>query len=310
MSASVPPPAASPHPFLPRSSLRLAFLGSPGWLDSCSPAGVTGALRALRRPIIGPADVGPALADVQRFAPHVTVVFDPLCLPAEALSELPGTSLGIIVGDIGGSEEPLARAAGALDRVLSFRPGLTGAELGSVRIWRAIPPPVNDALFGEVRPLHGPPLTMTIGRATEHREYLLLPAKHHHDVLQIIHGVTGETLVALLREYDVGIYAPPEPDGGFGPQVGMHLAAGQLLFATELLAQHGLEPGIDYIPFDSPQGLVWDLDRLARFPEMHQRQRVRGRMKAEGYRASRLFARVAHDLIADVAAFGAARAAH
>jgi hypothetical protein len=37
---------------------------------------------------------------------------------------------------------------------------------------------------------------------------------------------------------------------------------------------------------------------------MHQRVRVRGRLKAEQYRSSRLFARVAGDLLADVAAFG------
>ena len=50
------------------------------------------------------------------------------------------------------------------------------------------------------------------------------------------------------------------------------------------------------------------LERLARFPEMHQRVRVRGRMKAEHFRASRVFARVVHDLLADVAAFGPLRA--
>jgi hypothetical protein len=37
---------------------------------------------------------------------------------------------------------------------------------------------------------------------------------------------------------------------------------------------------------------------------MHQRIRVRGRLKAEQYRSSRLFARVVHDLLADVSAFG------
>jgi hypothetical protein len=46
------------------------------------------------------------------------------------------------------------------------------------------------------------------------------------------------------------------------------------------------------------------LDRLGRFPEMHARVRVRGRLKAEQYRASRLFGRLMHDLRRDVAAFG------
>jgi hypothetical protein len=88
----------------------------------------------------------------------------------------------------------------------------------------------------------------------------------------------------------------------------MHLAAGQLLLAETLRPSHGLERNIDYLHFDSPEELVWVLDRLGRFPEMHQRIRIRGRLKAEQYRASRVFARVAHDLLADIAAFGSVRA--
>jgi hypothetical protein len=69
-----------------------------------------------------------------------------------------------------------------------------------------------------------------------------------------------------------------------------------------------LERDIDYLNFDSPEELVWAMDRLARFPEMHERVRVRGRMKAEGYRASWVFGRLLHDLELDVAAFGSDRA--
>ena len=87
----------------------------------------------------------------------------------------------------------------------------------------------------------------------------------------------------------------------------MHLAAGQLLLADTLVPAHGLERNIDYLHIDSPDGLVKHLDRLGRFPEMHHRVRVRGRRKAEQYRASRLFGRVLHDLVADVAAFGSDR---
>jgi len=126
-------------------------------------------------------------------------------------------------------------------------------------------------------------------------------------VLQLIHGVTGPTLLGTLREYDAGIYVPPGAEAGFGAQVGMHLAAGQLLFAAGLEPSHGLERGIDYLHFGTPAELVALIDRLGRFPDMYQRIRVRGRMKAERYRASTLFARLAGDLIADVAAFGSAR---
>ena len=202
--------------------------------------------------------------------------------------------------------EGSARALEGLDRLISFRPALTGATLGAAELWRAIPPPVSDALFAPVRPLHGVPLVISIGAASAHREEMLMSAKHHHDLLQVIHGVSGEPLAELMGECDVGVYVAPESGGGFGLQVGMHLAAGQLLLAEELIPAHGLERNIDYLHFDSPDGLAWMLERLGRFPEMHQRIRVRGRLKAEQYRASRLFARLTHDLLADVAAFGRA----
>ena len=133
---------------------------------------------------------------------------------------------------------------------------------------------------------------------------MLAPVKHHHDLLHAIHGVSGDLLAEFLREYDVGVYIPREQGGGFGWQVGMHLAAGHLLFAEALTPSHGLERGIDYLEADSAGGLAFMLDRMARFPEMYHSVRVRGRLKAEQFRASRLFARLIHDLLADVTAFG------
>jgi hypothetical protein len=133
---------------------------------------------------------------------------------------------------------------------------------------------------------------------------MLMPAKHHHDLLQVLHGASGEPLEELLREYDTGIYVAPESHGGFGHQVGMHLAAGHLLLSEHLAPAHGLERNIDYLQVESPDGLVWVLDRLRRFPEMHHSIRVRGHLKAQQYRASRIFVRLVHDLLLDVGAFG------
>jgi hypothetical protein len=250
-----------------------------------SPAGVEGALNATRA-----------------FNPDVTVLFVPTSLPADALNELPGVTLGVLAGNI--QTPGLADIAPGLDRLVSFLPAFTGTKLGAVEVWRAVPSPVGDELYGEVRPLRSRPRAMSVGRSTEHREWMLMPAKHHHDLLQVIHGVSGPSLVELLREYDIGVHVSPEPGGAFGPQIGMHLAAGHLLITEAPTPAHGLERNIDYLHVDSPAGLVWTLDRLARFPEMYQRIRVRGRLKAEQYRASRLFARLAHDLLADVRAFG------
>lgn len=292
---------------------RVAFVGPPLWLDCCAPAApAPGLIECERFDLPVRAHSERLLADVQAFAPHATVVFAPDRLfdgdgqaeeeIARALGVCGGATLGVLVDGL--PHGAGAEAAAALDRLVAFDPALTGRRVGDAEVWRAIPPPVADLLYADVRPLRHAPTAMSIGRATPHRETMLIPAKHDHDLLQVLHGVGGAMLAELLHEYDVGVYLPPSPGAHFGWQAGAHLAAGQLLLCGTLSPLHGLERGIDYLEIDSAASIVWVLQRLARFPEMYQRIRVRGRMKAEQYRASRLFARIVHDLLADVAAFG------
>lgn len=286
---------------------RIAFLGPQVWLDGCCPPGVTERLTSTRVEFDARFDATRALVAVRDFEPQVTVVFDPVGMPPELLGALPGVTLGVLVGGVPSNRS--AQAIGHLDRVVSFRPALTGKELAvgggaGPRVWRAIPPPVSDAMFGEVRRLEDGPRAITVGRYTRYREAMLSFAKHEHDLLQVVHGVTGGALVELLRECDVGVYVAPAQGGGFGHQVGMHLAAGHLLLSERLMPAHGLERNIDYLQFYSREELAWTLLRMRRFPDMHHRIRVRGRLKAEQFRASRVFSRITHDLLADVAAFG------
>jgi hypothetical protein len=295
--------SASSNPLRPfGEALRVAFLGSEVWLDGCFPAVPMHGLIPERFQMTGTGDAERTLGAVDAFQPHIAVIFDPPSVPVDALPAVPGVTLGVLVAGV--PEQGAARAMDSLDRLVSFTPALTGARIGSSEVWRAIPPPVSDLLYGEVHPLHRAPRAISIGRSSAHRETMLMPVKHHHDLLQVIHGVSGEPLGELLREYDVGVYVSSGTGGGFGHQVGVHLAAGHLLLSEDLAPAHGLERNIDYLHVGSPDGLVWVLDRLARFPEMHHRIRVRGRLKAEQYRASRIFSRLAHDLLADVAAFG------
>jgi hypothetical protein len=303
MSSPAAPSVAPAGPRVGAEPVRVCFLGSTTWLAGCCPAGATHGL--IPRLVEIGAGAERALSAARAFNPDVTVLFLPTPLPSELVTELPGVTLGVLAAD---ARSPgLADTASGLDRLVSFLPALTGTKLGATEVWRAVPWPVGDALYGEVRPIRGRPWAISIGRSTEHREWMLMPAKHHHDLLQVLHGVSGPPLVDLLREYDVGVYVSPEPGGAFGPQVGVHLAAGHLLLMEAPTPGHGLERNIDYLHVDSPAGLEWTLERLARFPEMYQRIRVRGRLKAEQYRASRLFARLTYDLLADVRAFGCSR---
>jgi hypothetical protein len=287
-------------------SLRVAYAGTTTWLDGCTPTQVLPGMTSKRLALVGSADVERMLAEIHEFKPHVTVIFDPQPLVVEALCDAPGATLGVLVPQV--SDEALEPGLDKLDRLVSFDPSRTGTPVGRSEVWRAIPPPVSDTLFSDVRPLRHAPRSMSIGASSAHREEMLLPAKHHHDLLQVLHGVSGEPLRELLAESDVGVFVASAPGGGFGLQVGIHLAAGHLLLAEALAPAHGLERNIDYLHFDSANGLVWALERLRRFPSMYQSIRVRGRLKAEQYRASRVFRRIAGDLLADVAAFGSSRA--
>lgn len=246
------------------------------------------------------ANVEQVLVKLRNYRPHVSVVFDPWILNEPV--GLPGITLGVLVAEPDGRTGTDTLAA--FDRLVSFDPRLTGESFGDHTVWRAIPVPVSDALFAEVHPMRHAPRAMSIGRSTPHREGMLVQAKHRCDLLQVVHGLSAGELAELLDEYDVGVYISPETEGGFGYEVGAHLAAGQLLVADRLTPSHGLEPNIDYLQVGSPDELAWTIERLERFPRMHDSLRVRGRLKAESYRASGLFARVAYDLLADVSAFG------
>lgn len=284
--------------------LRAAFLGPRTWLRNGVPQAPVHGFQA-RCFFTARADTAGAqtLRELRSFAPHVVVVFDPPALPGALLEEIPGLGLGVMVKEEAEDREPVALPPSIVRRV-AFWPCLPGEQRPGGEIWRSIPPPVGDRFFKAVRPLHEAPRPCSIGRSTEHREWMLLPAKHEKDLLQAVHGVEGADLEAVLDSHDVGVHVAARAGGRFGPQVGLHLAAGQLLLSEALEPAHGLEHDIDYLQFDSPDALVWVLDRLSRFPEMHRRIRVRGRMKAEQYRASTLFARLGRDLLADVSAFG------
>ncbi len=300
LSTSLPRPQGAP--------LRIAFAGAGRWLATCAPPpGRTPDWTVAwfnLRPLAG--ESGASTDDLAAFAPQVTVLFDPAALAPESLAALPGVTLGVLVGDL--PDAAGAASISRLHRLVSFRGELTGAPVASTALWRAVPPPVSDLMFrptAEVAAVSRTPLAMSIGRSTEHREAMLTPAKHHHELLHLIDGIYGQELIELMGEFDVAVHVPAEPGTGFGSQIPLHLAAGQLLLSGDLAPAHGLERNIDYLQIDSPEGIVWVLERLRRFPDMHRKIRIRGRLKAEQYRASFLFARLAHDLLADVRAFGA-----
>ncbi|HEX8123120.1 MAG TPA: hypothetical protein VF549_17850 [Solirubrobacteraceae bacterium] len=208
--------------------------------------------------------------------------------------------------------QPILDAAAAEERGRLWGPGSPGAacdrlvaidplDAVGARLWRTIAPPVDDPLFAPVGRAHRPPRIACLAPSTEHREEWLAEAKHLHDVRHVAHGITPDRLPGLLDEIDVGLVAAPTERPTFDHRAALHLAAGHLLVTESLRPLHGLEPGLDLVEAATPDALGRILEAVRTAPDLHRRTRIRGRLKAERFRASHVWSRVLHDFLRDLA---------
>jgi hypothetical protein len=311
-------PYPVPAPGVP---LRLAFVGQSTFFEAC--ALEERSARAATRFVEYRQGSDPAAmrAELDAFRPHVVVVFRPEIVPAGLFAGLRGATLGFLTEPIPrtGTRRPhpdLRRRRNDLaqmdpanfDRIVSFDPLIVPTADEFTPVWRSLPLPVADRFYAPVRPVAGRPRMLFVGRSTPHRERLLTRVKHEFDLMHIAFGVAGDDLAAVMATHDVAINLHNEPYPSFENRVCLHLAAGHLVISETLIPTHGLEPGIDYLEVGSAPALLRLARELVRFPNAHERVRVRGRRKAEDYRASRVFPRLVEDLWRDLAAFGTARA--
>jgi hypothetical protein len=306
--------------------LRLAFVGQGTFFEACS---LHAGLRGLEPSFFEFRRDGDARAlveDLQVFDPDVAVVFRPEIVPAGALHGLRARTVGFLT-------EPLPRQlsgmpvhddlerrlwelrhvdASNFDRVIAFDPHIAATAHEVVPVWRSVPLPVADRYFSPV-PLPTPtaegPRAVFVGRSTPHRETLLAESKREFNLLHLAFGVDADALQEVLDGHDVGINLHNNPYPSFENRVCLHLAAGHLVLSEWLNPTHGLEPNIDFVVVQTSGELLNALLTLRRFPGSWHRVRVRGRRKAEQFRASRVYPRLIHDLFADLEAFGTDRAA-
>jgi hypothetical protein len=250
--------------------------------------------------------------------PHVVLVFRPEIIPTEAFAGLRAVTLGFLTEPLprrSGTHRDLERRLNELrevdarnfDRIIAFDPLIADTAETVLPIWRSIPLPVADRYYRPVVALPNKPRVVFIGRSTEHRERLLTPAKHAYDVLHLAFGVDADELERVLSTTHIGINVHNEPYPSFENRVALHMAAAHLVISEPLSPLHGLEPGLDYVEASTPHAILYAIEALRRFPGVYHRVRVRGRAKAEGFRASRVYPRLIRDLLTDIATFGTDR---
>jgi hypothetical protein len=309
-------PYAAPPPAAP---VRIAFIGQETYFRAASLTTPTREVLPHFVEFRSGGDPQQMMAAVERFVPDVVIVFRPETIPA-------GLFAGLRVPTLGFLTEPLPRGVGKthpdlewrladtrlidpsnFDRIVSFDPMFVEIADTLAPVWRSLPLPVDDRFFAPLRRSTVPPRVAFVGRSTEHREAYLVAAKHDFDMLHIAHGIFGDRLLELLQETDVAINLHNEPYPSFENRVSIHLAAANLVISEPLSPTHGLEEGIDYIEVRHPDELLRTIGQLHLYPDLYRRVRIRGRRKAESFRASRVYPRLVHDLLLDLEVFGTER---
>ena len=300
--------------------LRLAFVGQSTFFRACTPdLDDDGTLTTFIEFRQG-ADPRPMRSALDAFAPDVVVVFRPEILPPGVLADLDAAIVGFLTEPIprtsGGRPHPdLAKRRRDLeqmdprnvDRIVSFDPFILPAADPVMPVWRSLPIPVADRLYRDVTPMQDLPRILFVGRSTPHRESFLGPAKREFDVLHVAFGAGADELESLLADHEVCLNLHNEPYPSFENRVCLHLAAGHLVVTEPLSPTHGLTPGLDHLVAATPQELVTILRELSSDPSRYEAVRVRGRLKADEYRASTVFTTLASDLLVDLAAFRSQR---
>jgi hypothetical protein len=298
--------------------VRIAFVGQSTFFAACSLEEQSHRARTTFVEFRAGKDAESMLARVRAFGPDAVIVFRPEILPAGVFADLRAPVIGFLTEPIprtrGHRAHPDLRRRrfalsamdpGNLDRLVAFDPLIVPTADGRMRVWRSLPLPVADRLFAPVS--EGSSSVLFVGRSTPHRERFLARPKAELDVVHAAFGIDTDELARLMGQHDIAVNLHNEPYPSFENRVSLHLAAGQLVVSETLSPRHGLEPDLDYLEFSTPEQLLAILHAAVAHPRAYTRVRVRGRRKAEAFRASRVYPRLVDDLFADLRAFGTGR---
>jgi hypothetical protein len=292
--------------------MRVAFVGQATYFESCAMHAPAGGIEPAFVDHRGGADPSPMLAELERLAPEVVVVFRPEAIPHGAFAGLDAARLGF-------STEPLPRPGTTphpelvarldeladsdpanFDRVVAFDP-LSAASVRRVGLplWRTMPLPVDDRVYAPPRPAAAPPRLLFVGYATPHRERWLAALEPYH-LLHAVHGLTGDRLRDVHARTDVAINLHAKEFPSFENRVLAHLASGHLVLSEPLSPRQGLRAGAELIEAHDPDHLAALVGALHRQPDLFDAVRAAGRRAAERFRASVVWPRIVGDLLSEL----------
>lgn len=298
---------------------RVAFVGQGIYFESCVPGPEVEGLRPTFIDFREGDDPEQMRAAIHAADPQIAFFFKPDLVPPGLLAGLPCITVGYATEPLssisGDSHSDLDRRRAEFarldpknfDRMIVYNQGISDSVEEIMPVWRCVPLPVADRYYRDARPTYRSPRVIFIGRSTNHRETLLSGVKHRHNITHIAHGVGPAELEQIVDTYDVGINLHNETYPNFENRVCIHLAGAHLVLSEPLTPTMGLEPGIDYLEVRTASELTRRVSELVRVPDIHQRVRVRGRAKAELFRASRVYPALVRDLLHDISVFGSAR---
>jgi hypothetical protein len=299
--------------------VRVAFVGQSVFFAQCSLELPADGLEPTFIDFRSAAPLEPLLAELRELDPDVVLVFRPEIIPAGAFDSLRAHTIGYLTEPLPRStkdDHPDLRARlrwlkevdpGNFDRIVSFDPLIAQTAASVLPVWRALPIPVSDSLFADVRERGAPARLLFVGRSTEHREQLMAPVKARYPIVHIGHGLFGERLVHFMERADVQLNLHNNPYPSFENRVCIALAAGHLVISEQLSPRHELEPGRDYLEFESAAQLTELFEQLERDPDAYLDVQRAGRERAEDFRASRAYPQLLREAVADIAANGSPR---
>lgn len=162
-------------------------------------------------------------------------------------------------------------------------------------------PPVSDAVFLGV-PEHSASI-VTLRPISPHSA-LFFRQLEHKLLTSVDDNAHGEGLVRALKKFSLGLSIGASVQRGFPYEAAVHLAAGHALLSDRLEPLHGLEPGIDYFEFASPEEVFHIVSYLERSPQALHLMQHRGHSKAEYFRASLVWPNIV-EALSDGAGFWA-----